>query len=188
MSKLGWVELETLSTEVAHLRSRIEAARASRNYGKARLLEGEMTELTERRNRVLGDITNGLSDGPPRGPQPINPPVQQVQPEQADEIREPTQEIRAVASKPPLTTDEAGDLTMWDKLTSADIEHVKRGVATRRAEMLTRHAHELKSLETEQSEIDAIEKAIALFTQKFKLGKSAEVLVLDAERATAQAG
>ena len=77
---------------------------------------------------------------------------------------------------------------MWDKLTSADIEHVKRGVATRRAEMLTRHAHELKSLETEQSEIDAIEKAIALFTQKFKLDQSTEVLVLDAERAPVQAG
>src|SRR5215469_18357487 len=28
MSKIGWMELETLSTEVAHLRSRIEAARA----------------------------------------------------------------------------------------------------------------------------------------------------------------
>jgi len=76
---------------------------------------------------------------------------------------------------------------MWDELTSADVERVKRGVATRRAEMLARHAHELKALETERSEIDTIEKAIALFTQKFKLGKGAEVLVLDAERAPAQA-
>src|SRR5262249_49243180 len=194
MSRLGWVELETLSTEAAHLQSRIESARASRNYGKVRLLEREMTELAERRNRVLAEITNGLNEAPQGGQQPTNSQMQGVQAEQVGEIREAAQQIQAVAAinlvprRSPLTTDEAGDLTMWDKLTSADIERVKRGVATRRAEMLSRHAQELKALETEQSEIDAIEKAVALFTQKFKLDKSAEVLVLDEERAPVQAG
>ena len=77
---------------------------------------------------------------------------------------------------------------MWDKLTAADLERVKRGLATRRSEMLARHAEELKSLEAEQSEIDVIEKAIAAFTQKFKLTTSAEVIPLEAERALAPAG
>jgi len=54
--------------------------------------------------------------------------------------------------------------------------------------MLARHAEELKALETEQAEIDAIENAIAAFTQKFKLTKTAEVVPLDVERMPAQAG
>jgi hypothetical protein len=70
MSKLEWVELETLSTELAHLQSRIEAARSARNYGKVRLLDREMAEVSERRSRVLAEITNGLTDGPPSGHQP----------------------------------------------------------------------------------------------------------------------
>ena len=41
MSKFEWVELETLSTEVAHVQSRINAARANKNYGMVRLLERE---------------------------------------------------------------------------------------------------------------------------------------------------
>jgi len=68
---------------------------------------------------------------------------------------------------------------MWDKLTAADLERVKRGLATRRSEILARHAEELKALEAEQSEIDIIEKAIATFAQKFNLTRSAEALVLD---------
>jgi hypothetical protein len=77
---------------------------------------------------------------------------------------------------------------MWDKLTAADFERIKRGLATRRSEMLARHAEELKGLEAQQSEIDAIEKAIVAFTQKFKLASSAEVLPFDGERALAPAG
>ena len=77
---------------------------------------------------------------------------------------------------------------MWDKLTAADLELVKRGLANRRSEMLARHATELKALEAEQSEIDVVEKAIAAFTQKFKLTSTAEVLPLEAERVPVQAG
>jgi hypothetical protein len=77
---------------------------------------------------------------------------------------------------------------MWDKLTAADLERVKRGLAARRSEMLARHAEELKALEAEQREIDAIEQAIAAFTEKFKLTSTAEVIPLEAERALAPAG
>lgn len=52
--------------------------------------------------------------------------------------------------------------------------------------MLVRHAEELKALETEQTEIDAVEKAIALFTHKFKVG-GAEIVPLGGERGPVQA-
>lgn len=77
---------------------------------------------------------------------------------------------------------------MWDKLTAADLERVKRGLATRRSEILARHAQELKAFEAEQREIDVIENAIAAFMQKFKLTNTAEVISLEGERIPAQAG
>ena len=47
---------------------------------------------------------------------------------------------------------------------------------------------ELKGLEADQREIDAIEQAIGIFTQNFKFSKTAEVLVLETEWALAPAG
>ena len=190
MSKLGWVELETLSTEIAHLQSRIDAARASRNYGTVRLLEREMAEVAERRCRVLADITNEFSEAPTDAQQPTNPPAQRVEGEgkKVDEAREARPDIQAKSltvvptANVPLTMDQRGGLDMWDKLTAADLDRVKQGLTTRRSEMLARHAEELKSLEAEQSEIDAIEKAIAVFTQKFRPASIAEVTPLEGER------
>ena len=190
MSKLGWVELETLSTEIAHLQSRIDAARASRNYGTVRLLEREMAEVAERRGRVLADITNEFSEAPTDAQQPTNPPAQGVEGEgkKVDEAREARPDIQAKtltvvpSANVPLTMDQRGGLDMWDKLTAADLERVKQGLTTRRSEMLARHAEELKSLEAEHSEIDAIEKAIAVFTQKFRPASIAEVTPLEGER------
>ena len=76
---------------------------------------------------------------------------------------------------------------MWDKLTAADLECVKRGLATRRSEILARHAAELKALEAHQNEIDIIEKAIAAFTQKFSPASSAEVIPLEGDRVPVEA-
>jgi hypothetical protein len=194
MSKFEWVELETLSTEVAHVQSRINAARANKNYGMVRLLEREMAEVSERRNRVLANITNGISDAPPDGQQPTHFSTQEIHSNQPDEKQQPTPETKAptlsslTAPDPALPTDPAGDTSMWDKLTAADLDRVKRGLTTRRSEMLARHAEELKTLEAEQTEIDKVERAIAAFAQKFKLTPSAEVVPLQGERVPAQAG
>ena len=194
MSKFEWVELETSSAEVAQLQSRIDAARVTKNYGLVQLLEREIGVATERRNRVLADITKGLSNAVPAGQRPIESPVQEVHFEPPEEKQEPAIRIETDVSdmvsstNPRVRTDENGDLRMWDKLTADDIERVKRGFATRRAEMLARHAEELKGLETQEAEIDGVEKAIAVFTQKFKLTSSADVVPFDAERAPANAG
>jgi hypothetical protein len=194
MSKFEWVELETSSAEVAQLQSRIDAARVTKNYGLVQLLEREIGVATERRNRVLADITKGLSNAVPAGQRPIESPVQEVHFEPPEEKQEPAIRIETDVSdmvsstNPRVRTDQNGDLRMWDKLTADDIKRVKRGFATRRAEMLARHAEELQGLETQEAEIDGVEKAIAVFTQKFKLTSSADVVPFDAERAPANAG
>ena len=194
MSKFEWVELETSSAEVAQLQSRIDAARVTKNYGLVQLLEREIGVATERRNRVLADITKGLSNAVPAGQRPIESPVQEVHFEPPEEKQEPTIRIETDVSdmvsstNPRVRTDQNGDLRMWDKLTADDIKRVKRGFATRRAEMLARHAEELQGLETQEAEIDGVEKAIAVFTQKFKLTSSADVVPFDAERTPAHAG
>ena len=61
MSTFDWVELETLSTEVAHLQSRLDAARDTRNLGLVQLLERELADAEKKRDQVLADITKGLS-------------------------------------------------------------------------------------------------------------------------------
>jgi len=193
MSKFEWVELETLSAEVARLQSRIDAARLTKNYGLVQLLEREIGVATERRNRVLAGITKALTNAVPAGQRPIEVPVQEVHPEQPEEEQEPAIQIETEISdivpsaNPRVRTDQKGDLRMWDKLTADDIERVKRGFATRRAEMLARHAEELQGLETQQAEIDAVERAIAVFTQKFNLTSSADVVPFDGERAPVHA-
>lgn len=193
MSKFEWVELETLSAEVTHLQTRIEAARGTKNYGLVRLLETELAAAMERRGRVLADITAGLSNAHPAGTRRTDVPTQKLQPEEPEQKQEPAGPIETnVSHNLPSTnsretTSTGGDLEMWDKLTASDLQRVKRGVATRRAEMLARHAEELKALETQQAEIDVVEKAIVVFTRKFKAA-SAEIVPLDGERVPVQAG
>ena len=193
MSKFEWVQLETLSAEITHLQSRIAAARGTKNYGLVQLLETDLAAAMERRSRVLADISAGLSNASPVGTRPIGAPAQERQPEEAPGKQESAGSIETnVSHQLPAehsseTPSATGDLEVWDKLTAADLERVKSGVATRRAEMLARHAEELQALESEQAEIDAVEKAIAMFTQKFKI-TSAEIVSLGGERVPVQAG
>lgn len=193
MSKFEWVQLETLSAEITHLQSRTGAARGTKNYGLVQLLETDLAAAMERRSRVLADISAGLSNASPAGTRPIDVPAQGRQPEEPQGKQERAGSIEANVSHqlPAIHSSETpsakGDLEVWDKLTATDLERVKSGVATRRAEMLARHAEELKALQSEQAEIDAVEKAIAVFTQKFKI-TSAEIVPLGDERVPVQAG
>ena len=191
MSKFEWMELETLSSEITHIQSRLDAARATKNLGLVQLLERELADALNRRAQVLADITKGLGytgSKPKLVPKPGHQPAQQpVTLQPSIEEAEP-QTLAAAAETDLGTNTKKGVDGMWDKLTAGDLERVKRGLATRRSEILARHAEELKALEAEQSEIDVIEKAIAVFTQKFKLTSTAEVIPLEGERVPAQAG
>ena len=192
MSKFEWTELETLSNEITHAQSRLDAARKTKNLGLTQLLEREIAGAMKKRAQVLADITMGLGRFAGRKPKRVTEPVHQAEPKpvkQQQAAEEVQPETVNAATEPALSESaEKGVARMWDKLTVTDIERVKRGLASRRSEILARHAEELKALEADQNEIDVIEKAIAMFAQKFNLTKSAEVLVLDAERVPAQAG
>ena len=56
---------------------------------------------------------------------------------------------------------------MWDQLTPVDIERAKSELDARREEMLARHAEELKGLDVDQTQLEALEQAISEFVQKF---------------------
>jgi hypothetical protein len=56
---------------------------------------------------------------------------------------------------------------VWDQLTPVDIERAKSELDARRAEMLARHAEELKGLDIDQTQLEALEQAIGAFLQKF---------------------
>jgi hypothetical protein len=178
MSKFEWMELETLSNEIAHSQSRLDAARATKNHGLVSLLQQEIAEATERRARVLADITKGVGRAP----------VQRVRPEGNEEKQQPAERVEAsittgvVAPElTPIPYTIEGVATVWDKLTRADVERVKHGLTSRRSELLARHAEELKALDAEQTEIDVIEQAIGAFATKFKIGGGAEVVPFNAE-------
>jgi len=205
MSKFEWMELETLSNEIAHTQSRLDAARTTKNLGLVHLLEREIADAAKRRAQVLSDITNGLSVGRAARPKPQLVTVAAHQPEQpmaqpqpsapvvpqqsADRVNPLSLSTPVSLNDPPTNPDETnGVAAMWDKLTATDLDRVKRGLTTRRSEMLARHAEELRALEAEQTEIDVIEKAIAAFTQKFKLTSSAEGVPLEGERIPVPAG
>lgn len=192
MSKFEWMELETLSSEITQTQTRVDAARATKNLGLVQLLERELADALKRRAQVLTSITKGLGF---TGPKPKLAAASVQQPQSASIQRQQTaeavgpQRVAAPAAETDLGTNkDTGVDAMWDKLTAADLERVKRGLATRRSEMLGRHAEELKALEAEQNEFDAIEKAIAAFTQKFKLTSTAEVIPLEADQVPIQAG
>lgn len=67
---------------------------------------------------------------------------------------------------------------MWNQLTRADLQRIKRDLDARRAKMLARHAEELNALEKDKTEIDILEQAINTIVGKFNLG-GAEVLLLE---------
>ena len=189
MSKFEWMELETLSSEIAQIQTRLDAARATKNLGLVQLLERELSDASKRRAQVLANITKGLGFTGPNPKLVIKPagPAQQSDTSHQTAGEGQPRAVNAVAEPDLYPNTNNGANVMWDKLTAADLERVKRGLATRRSEMLARHAEELKSLEAEQTEIDAVEKAIAAFAQKFNLTSTAEVIPLEGERVPVQA-
>ncbi len=75
-----------------------------------------------------------------------------------------------------------GGKTMWDQLTPSDIERAKSEIGERRAEMLARHAEELKGLDADQSQLETLELAIASFLRKFNAPAEGAIVKLDEER------
>ena len=262
MGTYDWMELQTLTSEIAASRSRLAAARSSGDRGRARALEEEIAAAEGRRDRLLAHITTNLVSAPVEragrgkgkadaearkaaaaveaataeavaaaeaaGEQPApdevdeeQPPLEVVEPppleaaepppldvaeEPAIEVVEPeplevveqqapevAEQSAATAAAPPASAPKAGPveggISMWNQLTPNDIERAKTDLVARRAEMLTRHAEELKALDADQSQLETLEQAIAAFAAKFSgpAGKGG-VVELGAERELRQQG
>ena len=71
---------------------------------------------------------------------------------------------------------------MWDQLKPSDIERAKQNLVTRRDDMLARHAEDLRGLEADAAQLDALEQAIAAFLQKFNAPAEAGIVKLDQQR------
>jgi len=189
MNSFEWMELETLNSEIAHAQTRLAAARSAQNHVLTQLLQREIDEAAERRDQVLASITQGLGpsrQGVPHSGEDPAKAESREKPQSAKPAEQPASATGSARPAAPQSIEESinteGVAAMWDRLSVADIEQVKRGLTQRRAELLARHAEELKALEAEQSEIDNIERSIAAFARKFNLAAGAQIVPLDAER------
>jgi len=60
-----------------------------------------------------------------------------------------------------------GDIIVWNQLTPSDLARAKEELAERRAEILARHAEELKTFDADQNQLDGLEQAIDAFLSRF---------------------
>ncbi len=82
-----------------------------------------------------------------------------------------------------------GAINMWDQLTPNDLDRAKNSLAEQRAEMLARHAEEVKALDADQSQLEILEQAIETFLRKFNPSSPESAVVkLDQERELRQQG
>jgi hypothetical protein len=63
---------------------------------------------------------------------------------------------------------------MWERLTPTDIQQARERLALQRADLLRKHAEQLKSLDTERDDIEALERLIGSFTQKYVKSEAAQ--------------
>jgi hypothetical protein len=75
-----------------------------------------------------------------------------------------------------------GVVAVWDQLTRADVERVKSELGVRRAELLSRHAEELRALDAQQTEIDTLEQTIDAFARKFNIAGGEVVVPFEGDR------
>jgi hypothetical protein len=155
MAAPEWAELDSLTQSIADLRVHQEAAKSVESHDLAATIEGEIAQLEERRNQLLAQLAQGV-----------------VKTEEPQEDKSGASHVAAETQR----TERAS--IVWEQLTPADVERAKHDINLRRTEMLERHAAELKGLEADQADVDAVEQAIGAFIRKFGL-PSAEVVPLN---------
>jgi hypothetical protein len=163
------------------------------------MLEEEITAAERRRARLLAHITSQLASSgePPLHPELLESAASDAatgnqQALNANDLREPDDTTRSHpdAADDEISTDpipewdrEQGGSVVWDQLTPGDIERAKTELGTRRAEMLARHAEELKALDADQAQLDTLVEAVAAFVRKFSPPSAGGAVVqLDEQR------
>src|SRR6266851_3584135 len=206
MGSFEWMELQTLTSDINASRSRLAQARSSKDHRLIRLLEAEIAAAEARRDRLLAHITTHLADDTEPAADVATMkkaadlvaavPAAEKSARDDDGGEEPSRELVAspgetgAASAAPAR--EAGGVkggsVVWDQLTPSDLERAQRELGVRRAEMLTRHAEELKALEGDQSELEALEQAIAAFVRRFNPSAAEAVAEAAAEASIVKLG
>jgi len=202
MSSYEWMELQTLTSEIAASRARLVAARSAKDNRLARVLEQEVGEAERRRDLLLANITDQVASPAEAAPvlesDVADPPVtleptETVLPDNDGPEQPATPADLVVAeraasrSAAPRAESTEGGNAVWDQLTPGDIENAKNELAGRREEILARHAEELKAIDADQTQLDTLAEAIELFARKFKPapqaeGPNAAVVALEEER------
>src|SRR6185503_18390299 len=110
MGTYDWMELQTLTNDIAAARARLAAARATKDIGKARGLEEEIARAESQRDRLLAHITTNLvtADPPPAtrgkgGEPPAASPIESIAAEIAPAVEAAVEpEQPAAAAEDPL--------------------------------------------------------------------------------------
>ncbi len=184
MGSFEWMELQTLTSDITAARSRLAAARSTKDHRVARELEAEIAAAEARRARLLAHITSHLAGAPEPAPDPETTedadahralaPVG-VPPRDQSDGEEPSGELvdrtLGESAAPPAAAPKAdnreGEIIVWDQLTPGDIGRAKAELDGRRVAMLARHAEELNGLDADQTQLDGLERAIDAFVGKF---------------------
>src|SRR5215471_17873725 len=161
MASSEWEEVESLSRDIGDARERLQAAKARRKSDLARVLEQEIAELEKRQGELLAVIANSVvaQQGEATGASHANGTGDLQNLVAADPNKS--------ADPEPSTQTHLEETAVWKQLTPADVEHARRELLRQRTETLARHAAELKSLEAEGAEVEALEQAIQVFMRKF---------------------
>jgi hypothetical protein len=105
--------------------------------------------------------------------------------EQQARVEPPDSHITRPPPVSPIVSASDGEAATatWDRVTSSEIELMKRVLAVYRSELLAHHAEELRALDEQQAEIEALEQSISAFAEKYQTERQ-EYLELPGENIT----
>lgn len=190
MRSFDWIELESLCLEISNAETQLAEALAGGLLYLAEDIEGRIANAKGRREHILEMVSRNTAslaiapDADPGGALPRGTVIwlRDADRPQSDASTRDQSETRPVpADAQTEFPAEEADLE-WKRLPVV-LERARRDIRRRRAETLARQAEELRALDAEHQEIEALERALKTFVRKFgRRPEGAEVVRLDRAR------
>ena len=149
-----WPALDEVSRTIADLEGRLATARSTQNHGLVRLLEGKIAGAEILRERVISQIAAGLTSW--------SQSIVRGELVASETSPAPAQPVLALHTL-------EGDNSAGNLLDPSDLEHAKRELQARRAQVFARQAAELQAQDADAAEIEVLEQAIDAFVCQFKI-------------------